>query len=307
MRYGRLNEMIKTQVDEQMNDHDIPLKKSKLQGWPKLLLILILASIVMLFVIGFLTNERVNFIVMGVEGTRTDTMIFVSVDTSTNTAEAISIPRDTYFPTPGKTRAGQAKLNAVYGFKDVGGPEGVRDAVSRLLGTEIDYYVVVDYDGVKEIVDLIGGVEVDVPFRMKYDDPYSKPPLHIDFQPGVQVIDGDQAMAYLRFRKNNDGSHSGGDIKRMERQQEFLKSAAKSAIQIKLPYIIARSLSYVETDLPLSKGVILGAAMLGASHESINLQTLPSAGTGTGKDGLSYFYYDEAGTKALIKQIMGEE
>lgn len=298
--------MINTQENEQLNEHDIPLKKSKLQGWPKLLLILLLGALASLFIIGFLTNERVNIIVMGVEGTRTDTMIFVSVDTKTNSVEAISIPRDTYFPTPGKTRAGQAKLNAVYGFKDVGGPEGVRDAISRMLGAKIDYYVVVDYDGVKEIVDLIGGVEVDVPFRMKYDDPYSKPPLHIDFQPGVQVIDGDQAMAYLRFRKNNDGTHSGGDIKRMERQQEFLKSAAKSAIQIKLPYIVARSLSYVETDIPLTKGIILATAMIGTDVESVNLQTLPSKGTGTGKDGLSYFYYDEAGTKALIKQIMGD-
>ncbi|HAS72589.1 MAG TPA: LytR family transcriptional regulator [Clostridiales bacterium UBA8960] len=293
-------------INDQTDAHDIPLKKSKLQGWPKFLLLILVSAIALLLILGFLTNEKVNIIVMGVEGTRTDTMIFVSIDTKTNSVQAISIPRDTYFPTPGRNGAGQAKLNAVYGFKEIGGPIGVRDAISRLLGTKIDYYVVVDYDGVKEMVDLIGGVEVDVPFRMKYDDPYSKPPLHIDFQPGVQTINGDQAMAYLRFRKNNDGSHSGGDIKRMERQQDFLKSAAKSAIQFKLPYIVARSLSYVETDMPLTKGIVLATAMLGTDSESIHLQTLPSAGTGTGKDGLSYFYYDAEGTKALIEQIMGK-
>ena len=138
---------------------------------------------------------------------------------------------------------------------------------------------------------------------MKYDDPYSKPPLHIDFQPGLQVIDGDQAMAYLRFRKNADGSHSGGDIKRMERQQDFIKSAAKSAIQIKLPYIVARSLSYVETDMPLSKAVMIATSMIGTDMESVNIQTIPSKGTGTGKDGLSYFYYDPDATKALIEQF----
>lgn len=293
-------------INEQTNEHDIPLKQSKLQGWPKFLLLFLFVAIAVILLLGFLMKEQVNIVVMGVEGTRTDTMIFVSVNTKNNSVEAISIPRDTYFPTPGRNGSGQAKLNAVYGFKEIGGPIGVRDAISRLLGTKIDYYVVVDYDGVKEIVDLIGGVEVDVPFRMKYDDPYSKPPLHIDFQPGVQVINGDQAMAYLRFRKNNDGSRSGGDIKRMDRQQEFLKSAAKSAIQFKLPYIVARSLSYVETDMPLMKGIVLATAMLGTDVESINLQTLPSAGVGTGKDGLSYFYYDEAETKALMNQIMGE-
>jgi len=287
-------------------ENDIPLKKSKLQGLFKFVLIFILLGIIAFFAIGFFTNERVNVIVMGVEGKRTDTMIFMSIDTKENTIDAISIPRDTYFPTEGKNGQGQAKLNAVYGFKEIGGPEGVRNSISRLLGVEIDYYVTVNYDGVAEIVDLVGGVEVDVPFKMKYDDPYSTPPLHIDFEPGIQKIDGDEAMAFLRFRKNNDGSHSGGDIDRMERQQAFLKSAAKSAIQIKLPYIVARGLSYVETDMPLSKATLLATAMLGAGEDALIMQTLPSAGTGTGKDGLSYFYHDETATKALIQQIIGK-
>lgn len=288
-------------------EHDIPLKRSKLQGWPKLLIILFILSAIAFFGIGYFMNERINVVVMGVEGTRTDTMIFMSIDTKDNSVDAISIPRDTYFPTEGKNGAGQKKLNAVYGFKEIGGPEGVRNAIGKILGTEIDYYVTVNYEAVKEIVDLIGGVEVDVPFRMKYDDAYSEPPLHIDFQPGLQKIDGDQAMAYLRFRKNNDGSHSGGDIKRMERQHEFLKSAAKAAIQPKLPYIVARGLTYVETDLPMTKAVMIATAMIGSDIENINLQTIPSAGTGTGKDGLSYFHYDEAATKLLIEQIMGNE
>lgn len=295
-----------TQENMEHDEHDIPLKKSKLQGTFKFLLIILLLGIIAFFAVGYFTKERVNVVVMGVEGTRTDTMIFMSIDTSTNKVDAISIPRDTYYPTEGRTGSGQAKLNAVYGFKEIGGAEGVRRSISNILGVEIDYYVTVNYDAVKEIVDLIGGVEVDVPFRMKYDDPYSIPPLHIDFQPGLQKIDGDQAMAYLRFRKNNDGSKSGGDIKRMERQQEFIKSAAKSAMQIKLPYIAFRALSYVETDMPLSKALMLSTAMIGTDMESVNLQTIPSAGTGTGKDGLSYFYYDEAATKALIQQIIGE-
>ncbi len=294
-----------SQENMQQDEHDIPLKKSKLQGTFKFILIILLLGLIAFFTVGFLTKERVNVVVMGVEGTRTDTMIFMSIDTSTNTVDAISIPRDTYYPTEGKNGSGQAKLNAVYGFKKGGDPEGVRNSISNMLGVEIDYYVTVNYEAVKEIVDLIGGVEVEVPFRMNYDDPYSIPPLHIDFQPGLQKIDGDQAMSYLRFRKNNDGSKSGGDIKRMERQQDFIKSAAKSAMQIKLPYIVFRALSYVDTDMPLSKAVMLATAMIGTDMEAVKLQTIPSQGTGTGKDGLSYFYYDEAGTKALMTQIMG--
>lgn len=286
-------------------ENDIPLKKSKLQGLFKFVLIFLLLAAIAFFTIGFLTKERVNVVVMGVEGTRTDTMIFMSIDPDKNRVDAISIPRDTFFPTEGKDGAGQKKLNAVYGFKEIGGAKGVQNAISKILGVEIDYYVTVDYDGVAEIVDLIGGVEVDVPCTMKYDDPYSNPPLHIDFQPGLQKIDGDEAMAYLRFRKNNDGSNSGGDIKRMERQQDFIKSAAKSLVQPKLPYIVARGLSHVETDMPLSKAIMLATAMIGTDSDAIDIQTIPTLGTGTGKDGLSYFYHDEEGTKALIQQIIG--
>ena len=285
-------------------ENEIPLKKSKLKGLFKFIVFLLIISMIGVFALGYFSNERVNVVVMGVEGTRTDTMIFMSIDTKTNKVDAISIPRDTYHPTAGKTGQGQAKLNAVYGFKEIGGPLGVKNAISELLGVPIDYYVKVDYAGVKEIVDLIGGVEVDVPFRMQYDDPYSIPPLHIDFQPGVQVINGDQAMAYLRFRKNNDGSRSGGDVKRMERQQDFIKSAAKSAMQIKLPYIVARGISHVETDMPMHKAIILATAMLGSKMDDVNIQTIPSKGTGTGKDGLSYFFHDDEATKALLFQIM---
>lgn len=284
--------------------HDIPLKKSKLQGGFKKLALVLILLIIGLFVMGLLTNETVNVVVMGVEGTRTDTILFVSVNSKDNKVNVISIPRDTYFPTEGKNGLGQKKINAIYGFKEIGGAEGVANAISNLLGTKVDYFVKLDYDGVAEIVDLIGGVEVDVPMRMKYDDPYSKPPLHIDFQPGLQTINGEDAMAYLRFRKSNDNSYSGGDIKRMERQQDFIKSASKKLISVKLPYIAFRGIQYVETDMPLQKAILLATSMIGTGEEDITLMTLPVDYTGTGNDGLSYFYHDQEATKTLIESIM---
>lgn len=285
-------------------EHEIPLQKSKLQGSFKKIALILLILLVGLFIMGLLTNETVNMVVMGVEGTRTDTILFVSVNTKSNKVNVISIPRDTYYPTEGKNGLGQKKINAVYGFKEIGGAEGVVKTISNLLGTEIDYFVKLDYDGVADIVDLIGGVEVDVPMRMKYDDPYSKPPLHIDFQPGLQTIEGKDAMAYLRFRKSNDNSYSGGDIKRMERQQDFMKSATKKLISIKLPYIALRGMQYVETDMPLQKSVLMAISMIGTGEEDITLMTLPEDYVGTGNDGLSYFYHDKAATQTLIESIM---
>lgn len=138
-------------------EHEIPLQKSKLQGSFKKIALILLILLVGLFIMGLLTNETVNMVVMGVEGTRTDTILFVSVNTKSNKVNVISIPRDTYYPTEGKNGLGQKKINAVYGFKEIGGAEGVVKTISNLLGTEIDYFVKLDYDGV---ADKIGRAHV---------------------------------------------------------------------------------------------------------------------------------------------------
>ena len=265
----------------------------------------VIAFVLLFFLIGGILinlfyDTRVNIVVMGIDGRRTDTLIFVSVENKDNTLRAGSIPRDTYFPTEGKTYLGQSKINAVYGFKDVGGPEGVVKAVEKLMGTKVDHYVLVNYDGIEAIVDLIGGVEIDVPFRMKYDDIYATPPLHIDFEPGLQIISGKDAMPYLRFRKSNDGSISQGDVQRITRQQDFIMSAAKQAISLKLPYTVYKALDYVESDLPAIKAALIGTAILGVTPNDVDIITLPMTSIGRGADGLSYFFHDDEATKALL-------
>ncbi len=107
----------------------------------------------------------------------------------------------------------------------------------------------------------------------------------------------------MRFRKSNDGSVGGGDVSRIERQQDFLKSAAKSALGPKLPIVIIRGLSYVDTDMPVYKGGLVGASMIGVNLEKINFHTLPIDYSGYGNDGLSYFFHDEEETKLLIDEI----
>src|SRR5660397_110632 len=92
----------------------------------------VLISILILIVLfNVIYNERVNVLVMGVESTRTDTIMFLSIDTGSNKVDAVSIPRDTYYPIEGKNGLGQKKINAVYGFTDKGGPEGLVRAVSN--------------------------------------------------------------------------------------------------------------------------------------------------------------------------------
>src|SRR5699024_3279078 len=92
------------------------------------------------------------------------------------------------------------KINALYSIS----PEKTLEAVNRITGLDIQYYIVVKTEALIQLVDAIGQVEFNVPIDMKYDDPTQD--LHIDLKAGVQMIDGEKAEQLLRFRKNNDGT-----------------------------------------------------------------------------------------------------
>lgn len=258
--------------------------------------------------IGFslLTSEPVNILLYGLEGKRTDTMMVLSLHPKTNNVYVVNFPRDTYFETKGRNGLGQSKLNATFGFREGGGEKGLRKAIESISGITIDYFVEVDYDAVKNVIDLIGGVPVDVPYDMQYDDHRASPPLHIDFKAGPQVIDGDQAIGYLRFRKSNDGTIREGDIQRIARQQDFLKAAVEKSLNWKMPLIAARAVQSVNTDLNVFSISKLAIAMVGARGESVTFQVLPAAKTGRAKDGLSYYFYDPQKTIQLFKEIQAD-
>ena len=101
-------------------------------------------------------------------------------------------------------------------------------AVKDLLGIDLEYYVKVDlYNIVKEMVDIIGGVDIYVPMDMKYSDPVADPPLYIDLKKGYQTLDGDKALQFLRFRKG----YADQDLGRIRAQQEFMKAAIEKALR----------------------------------------------------------------------------
>ena len=167
------------------------------------------------------------FIVMGVDvkdvknienGTRSDTMMIVSIDTGTGKTDIISVPRDTYAKIEGH---GRQKLNHSFNF---GGPELTLKTINDTLGTDIKNYVVVDYGFVKKVTDIVDGVEVDVPMDMKYNDEYSDPPLHIDLKRGVQTFKWRRGYTVLRFRKG----YVNQDLGRVEAQQQFAGAFCRS-------------------------------------------------------------------------------
>lgn len=248
----------------------------------------------------FAHSKRVNILLVGMEGSRTDTIMLASFDPKEKKVDIISVPRDTYYPRDGYKSADKKKINAVYYDEDI---EGVQDAVSDiLLGIPIHYYVRVKYDGVEKVVDSLGGVPVYVPMNMKYDDPYDKPPLHINLKKGDHILSGKEAVQFLRFRKNNDGTgYPDGDIGRIRTQQEFMKAAFKKTLSFRLPIVANTVVKYVKTNIPLGEVAKLAASAIGMTAEDFSAQTLPGEATYT--YGLSFYMQDVENTAALLESI----
>ena len=173
-----------------------------------------------------------TFLVVGRDtggGGNTDTILLAAYDIPNQKLNVMSIPRDTMVNVPWDIK----KINSVYN-NNGGGEEGIQalcTQVGQLVGFMPDFEVVVEWDAVGELVDVIGGVWFDVPRNMSYDDPAQN--LHIHFNKGYQYLNGEDAMKVIRWRKNNGNSgYDTGDIGRIETQQAFLKVVAAQCLQI---------------------------------------------------------------------------
>ena len=253
----------------------------------------------------FYNSKRINAVLLGMEDVRTDTIIFASFDPDTKEVNLFSVPRDTYIHRKGYDLAEQRKINAIY---ESHGIEGVKKAVSYLFqGAPIHFYVKIDYEGVKKIVDSIGGVEVVVPFDMKYDDPTADPPLHIDLKAGRQLLDGEKALQFIRYRKGNTKKQGyiDGDLGRIKDQQEFIKSFINKAISYRLPVVIKNGYPYVETDIGLFEALYYGGKALGIKMEDIKFETLPGRAEFRRYGGtlLSYYIANLKETRRILEEI----
>ncbi|MGB9839330.1 LCP family protein [Thermovenabulum sp.] len=248
-------------------------------------------------------NGHVNILLLGLDaGTigadekhnryRSDTMMLFSLDLKEKKVNVLSIPRDTRVVLPGE---GFQKINAAMAF---GGPDLAVDVVSKLLNVPVHYYVTVNYEGFKKIVDAIGGVEIEIDRRMKYDDNAGN--LHIDLKPGLQVLDGEKAEQFVRFRHYPEG-----DIARVRAQQKFLKATAKALLQpaniLKIPRLIQIVQENVKTDISPVNLVKLANFARQLKEEDVETYTLP--GTGQYIGGVSYFIPEEEKVKELVNAI----
>jgi LCP family protein required for cell wall assembly len=231
-----------------------------------------------------------------------DTMMFVSYDPRTRFLDIISIPRDTHFSPKGYNFH---KINEIYAYNwrktkdDAYACRQVQAAVEELFDGKVSapYYLQVDYASFRTFINMLGGVTIDIEEPMNYDDTAGK--LHIHFDAGLQYLDGQKALEYVRFRSK------AGDIGRVLRQQYFFKAILN---RLKNPLVLAATpkIAYtVAKDIKtnLSAWDIL-ACLLEARHfqqKNLRLAQLP------GNPAVTYWEIDRESTRGLLAKIFPQE
>lgn len=245
-------------------------------------------------------KENLQFLMLGVDSldsrkadnARSDTIMVVNVDCKSGKVNIISIPRDTYSSIKGYKKT---KIN--HSFK-YGGSELTLDTVNNLLGTDIKYYVTVDYRFVEDVVDKIGGVTVDVPLDMNYEDPTADPPLKIDIKEGTQTLKGNDAIGFLRYRKG----YPDADLGRVKAQQQFMSSLLSKMKEpktlLKAPLLMSSYVNYSENNIPAKKLAKIAIKMRDITSEDIVTNTLPGIPKYMG--GVSYFVPDDNKIQVML-------
>ncbi|MCD8144104.1 MAG: LCP family protein [Oscillospiraceae bacterium] len=213
----------------------------------------------------------------------TDTIMLVSLDTVNVTINAVSIPRDSMVNISSSVK----KINSVY---QTSGLEALMKQVANITGITPDAYIKIEWEAIGTLVDAIGGVYFDIPYDMDYDDPAQDLAIHLES--GYQLLDGDMAMQLVRWRKNNDGSVSVGDVGRLAIQHDFLIEVAKQTLSLsnldKLDELVQIFNANVETDLTLGNMLWFASQLSSIDLDSdLNFFTLPGDIDGE-YNGLSY-------------------
>lgn len=249
-------------------------------------------------------EDYYTFLLLGKDtggGGNTDTMLLVSYDVGNGTLDFLSIPRDTMINVPWKIK----KINAV--FASSRGVEGLKTEIGHLTSVVPDFYVAVEWEAIGELVDALGGVWFDVPYQMDYDDPYQD--LYIHQEKGYRLLDGDDAMQVIRWRKNNGQEYGIGDSGRQRVQQDFLKAVAQQCLQLKnwtkVSAFAEIFFDNVETDIPWNNLLWFAQQAMGMNAESITFHSLPGNDEGwyyTPSLGvnLAYFFADPEGIVELV-------
>lgn len=245
--------------------------------------------------------DSVNILLLGMdrEAGLCDLIMLVNIDRHKDRAIAVQIPRDTYAR---YTEGSYRKLNGAY--NSLGGAGGMVQWLGDAFGITIDHYACIGLDTVREAVDAIGGVEVDVPCDMTYRDPEQG--LYIDIRAGRTHLDGELAEQFLRFRS----SYTMGDVGRLDAQKIFLAAFFEKVTRELTAADALRllsSLDGVETDMSLTAMAGLCLSALDMSADNVFLATLAGREAIAEESGASYYVISSVAARDVMRQYFGAD
>jgi LCP family protein required for cell wall assembly len=254
---------------------------------PTLLVLLVLLLLLLIYLLVPFGGQRVVLLgsdARGDEVSRSDTIVVTRAG-----GGMLAVPRDTLVDIPG---LGKDKINAAYAN---GGPELTAETLENLTGLRLNHYVVVDFGGVEEIVDAMGGItlEVDNPIHVGIDG------RRVSIPAGTQELNGLQALAFVRYRGGPTA-----DIGRIGRQQKFLKELAQQSTSLanlpRLPAVAVASWRNIDTNMNLLQATRFAIRTRLSGIEGAELYP----GTPQYIDGISYWVPDkEAGDRVVSETI----
>lgn len=246
-------------------------------------------------------KEKINLLIVGYDSkingpSRADTIILASFNIDTKEAGIIFIPRDTRVQIPER---GLRKINSSHAY---GGITLTRETVEGFLDIPIDYYVETDFKGFENIIDLLGGVEINIEKHLNYVDKAGG--LYINLKPGRQNLSGSEALQYVRYRDVQMG-----DIGRVGRQQKFLnaviKKATSPAVITKLPGIVKELNESVETNIPLQDINPFLSLAKEIDINNIKIEMLP--GEPKYISGVSYWLPDKEEADIMVNSLIRDK
>lgn len=224
----------------------------------------------------------------------TDSMLIVTLDEARGTACVLQIPRDTY---ANYTDKSYKKLN---GALRALGEKGIKEALSRALGVRLDFFIVMDLDFLCRAVDIVGGVDLEIPEDMTYCDPAQQ--LNIKLPHGMAHLNGRQAEEFVRYRSG----YANADLGRLDAQKLFLrafiqKCAGLSSRQLFL--FTTAALTEIATDITPTRAFRLASCLSRLDTDEILMATLFGAAA-QGTSGASYYVVNREGACSMVNDYL---
>ena len=222
-----------------------------------------------------------------------DVIILASINTNSGDVCFMKIPRYTYLNYNDST---YKKINGVYNF--FGSALSTSNAIAESLGIKIDFYISVDHSAVEQIVDAVGGIEVNIPMDMEYNDPAQN--LSIKLKEGKQILDGKSAVEFLRYR----AGYLTGDLGRIDAQKLFLHAFSKKVAKVGNPFALYNLFKLVfekaETNIKEKDIVSIGLKCFKAKGGAVSYVTAPGEAIQSEKSGAWYYILSNPSMNELL-------